>query len=213
MDFPMKKSGAQLLGLLGIVSLLSYTAAVAFAPLAYPDYNWMAQAVSDLSADSAPSRQLWSQLSALYMPCGVVCCTLCALEIRRCFNRTLRLGAYLFAAMNWVSAVGYAMFPLSGAGLPEGFQNVMHLIVTAAVVLLSVASLSLIIAGGLRGHACRPLAIWAAAMLVLMLLGAIGTGVLPAAYFGIPERFSVFAPTIFNAVLGVYLFRGFEAQQ
>lgn len=31
-------------GLLGIVSLLSYTAAVVFSPLAYPGYNWMAQA-------------------------------------------------------------------------------------------------------------------------------------------------------------------------
>ena len=209
----MKKTGAQLLGLLGMASLLSYTAAVVFAPLAYPNYNWMAQAVSDLSADSAPSRQLWSQLAALYMPCGVVCCTLCALEVRCHFNRTLRLGVYLFAAMNWISAVGYAMFPLSGAGLPDGFQNVMHLVVTAAVVLLSIASLALIIVGGLRGRACRSLAIWAAAMLALMLLGAIGTGALPAAYFGIPERFSVFAATIFNAVLGVYLFRGFEARR
>lgn len=209
----MKKTGAQLLGLLGMASLLSYTAAVVFAPLAYPNYNWMAQAVSDLSADSAPSRQLWSQLAALYMPCGVVCCTLCALEVRCHFNRTLRLGVYLFAAMNWISAVGYAMFPLSGAGLPDGFQNMMHLVVTAAVVLLSIASLALIIVGGLRGRACRSLAIWAAAMLALMLLGAIGTGALPAAYFGIPERFSVFAATIFNAVLGVYLFRGFEARR
>ncbi len=209
----MKKTGAQLLGLLGMASLLSYTAAVVFAPLAYPNYNWMAQAVSDLSADSAPSRQLWSQLAALYMPCGVVCCTLCALEVRCHFNRTLRLGVYLFAAMNWISAVGYAMFPLSGAGLPDGFQNMMHLVVTAAVVLLSIASLALIIAGGLRERACRSLAIWAATMLALMLLGAIGTGALPAAYFGIPERFSVFAATIFNAVLGVYLFRGFEARR
>ena len=33
-------------GLLGVVSLLSYTAAVVFSPLAYPGYNWMAQAVS-----------------------------------------------------------------------------------------------------------------------------------------------------------------------
>ena len=32
----MKKTGAQLLGLLGMASLLSYTAAVVFAPLAYP---------------------------------------------------------------------------------------------------------------------------------------------------------------------------------
>ena len=44
----MKKSLIQKLGLLGIVSFLSYTAAVVFAPLAYPGYNWMAQAVSDL---------------------------------------------------------------------------------------------------------------------------------------------------------------------
>ena len=41
----MEKPLIQKLGLLGIVSFLSYTAAVAFAPLAYPGYNWMAQAV------------------------------------------------------------------------------------------------------------------------------------------------------------------------
>ncbi len=69
----MHKSLIQKLGLLGIVSFLSYTAAVVFAPLAYPGYNWMAQAVSDLSAANAPSLVLWNQLSALYNVCGVVC--------------------------------------------------------------------------------------------------------------------------------------------
>ena len=39
----MKKPLLQRLGLLGILSLLSYGAAVIFAPLAYPGYNWMAQ--------------------------------------------------------------------------------------------------------------------------------------------------------------------------
>lgn len=46
-------------GLLGIVALLSYTVAVVFSPLDYPGYNWMAQAVSDLSASNAPSLGLW----------------------------------------------------------------------------------------------------------------------------------------------------------
>ena len=41
-----------------------------------------------------------------------------------------------------------------------------------------------------------------------MFVGAVGTGVLPAEYFGIPERFSVFSATGFNAVLGGYLFFG-----
>ena len=37
-------------GLLGVAAFLSYTAAVVFSPLAYPGYDWMAQAVSDMNA-------------------------------------------------------------------------------------------------------------------------------------------------------------------
>lgn len=62
----MKKTLLQKLGLLGVVSLLSYTAAVVFSPLAYPGYNPMAQAVSDLSAANAPSLSLWNSLRAFY---------------------------------------------------------------------------------------------------------------------------------------------------
>ena len=124
------KSLIEKLGLLGPVSLVSYAAAVVFAPLAYPDYNWMAQAVSDLSADTASSRVLWNQLASLYGPCGIVCCTLVRVYIAGKLTKPLRMGIYLFTVMNWVSSVGYSMFPLTGAGLPDGFQNVMHLVVT-----------------------------------------------------------------------------------
>ncbi|MCI6736731.1 MAG: DUF998 domain-containing protein [Intestinibacter sp.] len=55
----MKRTLINYLGLLGVVSLLSYTAAVIFSPSAYPGYNWMEQAVSDLSANNAPSKMLW----------------------------------------------------------------------------------------------------------------------------------------------------------
>ena len=192
----MKRTMLQKFGILGLISLLSYTAAVVFAPLAYPGYNWLAQAVSDFSADSAPSRTLWNQLSALYMPCGIVCCTMCGLEVSANPNRALRTGVYIFYVMNW----------LPEAGTPGGFQGTMHMVVTAFVVLLSIASLILIILGD-RG-ARSGLGVWAAAALAMMLLGAIGTGIVPGEYFGIPERFSVFAATGFNAVLGMYLFNG-----
>ena len=71
----MKRTLTQKLGLLGLISFLSYAAAVAFSPLAYPGYDWRAQAVSDLSAANAPSLALWNQLSALYNVCEVVCVT------------------------------------------------------------------------------------------------------------------------------------------
>ena len=41
---------------------------------------------------------------------------------------------------------------------------------------------------------------------VMMFVGAIGTGVAPPQYFGIVERFSVFAAVGFTAIAGLYLF-------
>lgn len=206
----MKRTLINWLGLLGVVSLLSYTSAVLFSPLAYPGYDWMKQAVSDLSAETAPSRGLWNQLTALYAPCGIVCCTVSCCEAKKCRNKALRMGIYIFAIMNWVSTIGYTMFPLSDVGIPEGFQNIMHLVVTSGVVILSIISLFVIMIGGYRQKQYRSLAIWATAALLLMFAGAVGTNIVPREYFGIPERFSVFAATGFNAVLGIYLFKGWE---
>ena len=112
----MKRTLLQKLGLLGIVSFLSYAAAVIFAPLTYPGYDWMAQAVSDLSAADAPSLALWNRLSAFYNVCEVVCVTVVCIGIQGRKTRLLRAGIALFAAMEWISAIGYRMFPLSSSG-------------------------------------------------------------------------------------------------
>ena len=202
----MKKSLTQKLGLLGIVSFLSYAAAVIFAPLAYPGYNWMAQAVSDLSAANAPSLALWNQLSAWYNVCEVVCATVVCIGIQGQKTRLLRAGIYLFAGMEWISAVGYRMFPLSDSGYAGAFQDVMHMVLTALVVLLSIASLTVILIAGAKSSACRSYGMCAAIALGMMLVGAMGMKLVPAEYFGIVERFSVFAATGFNAALGIHLF-------
>ena len=202
----IKKSLLQKPGLLGVVSFLSYTAAVVFAPLAYPGYNWMAQAVSDLSAANAPSLALWNQLSALYNVCEVVCVTVVCIGIQGWKTKLLRSGIYLFAVMEWISAVGYRMFPLSSNGYAGAFQDVMHMAVTALVVLLSIVSLVIIIVAGAKSKSCRSYGVCAAVALAMMLVGAMGMKIVPAAYFGVVERFSVFAATGFNAALGIHLF-------
>ena len=202
----MKKTLLQRLGLLGVVSFLSYTAAVVFAPLAYPGYNWMAQAVSDLSAANAPSLALWNQLSALYNVCEVVCVTVVCIGIQGRKTKLLRSGIFLFAIMEWISAVGYRMFPLSSSGYAGAFQDVMHMAVTALVVLLSIVSLVIIIVAGAKSKSCRSYDVCAAVALAMMLVGAMGMKIVPAAYFGVVELFSVFAATGFNAALGIHLF-------
>lgn len=202
----MKKTLIQNLGLLGIVSFLSYTAAVVFAPLAYPGYDRLSQAVSDLSAANAPSLALWNQLTAFYNVCEVVCVTVVCIGIQGQKTKRLRIGIYLFAVMEWLSAVGYRMFPLSDSGYAGAVQDVMHMVVTVAVVLLSIASLTIIIIAGAKNKNCRSYCICAAVALVMMLVGALGMKIVPPQYFGVVERFSVFAATGFNAALGIHLF-------
>ena len=202
----MKKTLIQYFGLLGVVSFLSYAAAVVFAPLAYPRYDWLSQAVSDLSAANAPSLALWNRLSALYNVCEVVCVTVVCLGVQHKQNKLLKTGVYIFAAMEWISAIGYRAFPLSDSGYVGTAQDVMHMVVTVAVVLLSIASLVLVIVAGARDKTCLSYCICAAVALCMMLVGALGMKIVPAAYFGVVERFSVFAATGFNAALGIHLF-------
>lgn len=196
-----RKSLLNMCGLLGAVSLLSYAAAVVFSPLAYPGYDPLAQAVSDLSAANAPSLALWNRLSSLYNVCEVMCVMMVCVG-----TRLLRAGIYTFAAMEWISAVGYRSFPLSDSGYAGTFQDVMHMVVTALVVVLSIVSLTLVIIAGARDAGCRSYGICAAVALCMMLVGALGMKLVPAAYFGVVERFSVFAATGFNAALGIHLF-------
>lgn len=108
-------------------SFLSYTAAVMFSPPAYSGYDWMTQAVSDLSASNAPSLRLWNQLSSLYNVCALVCAMMVCVGIQGKKNRLLRVGIYLFTIMEWVSAVGFSMFPLSDSGYAGTFQDKMHI--------------------------------------------------------------------------------------
>jgi hypothetical membrane protein len=195
------------LGIFGIISLLSYTAMVVFSPLAYPGYNWLSMAVSDLSAVGAPSAALAERLNALFGPCAVVSVMAVCVGAAGCRSKLLKTGIGSFAAMEWITVVGYKMFPWVQGVAASSFQNVMHLLVTALVVLLSIISLLLIAIGG-RKERLPSLSNWAIGCLAAMMIGALGTGIMPKSVFGLFERFSTFSAVVFNAILGVYLLRG-----
>ena len=148
-----------------------------FAPLAYDGYDWKSQAVSDLSAENAPSKMLWKQLAALYDKCTLVCLMAVCVFIRGKLNKPLRVGIYLFTAMSWISGIGYSMFPLSDSGYAGTFRDKMHLYaVTPPVVMLSIASLIVMMVGGYRSKGkYRYIAVAATVALAMMFAGAIGT--------------------------------------
>lgn len=194
-------------GVFGIISLLSYTAMVVFSPLAYPGYDWMSMAVSDLCAEGAPSAALAAQLNALFGPCALVSVMAVCLGISGSQSKLLKIGVYCFAAMEWVCNVGYELFPwINGAAASEP-QNILHFVVTVLVVLLSLAALPLI-AIGAKGRELKALRAWAVVCLAAMIMGPLGTALMPQEVFGLFERFGTFSAVVFNAVLGIYLMKG-----
>ena len=206
MDFMIEKR-LRTFGILGVTSLLSYTAMVVFSPLAYPGYDWLSMAVSDLSAEGAPSEDLASQLNALFGPCGLVSIMAICVGVVGCKSKMLKLGIYFFTAMEWACNVGYDLFPWVKDAPASNPQNIMHLLVTVLVVVLSLTSLVLV-AFGAQKEQMRSLSIWAIVCLAAMTIGPIGTALLPKAVFGLFERFSTFSAVLFNAVLGIYLAKG-----
>ena len=195
------------LGVLGIVSLLSYTAMVVLSPLAYPGYDWLSMAVSDLSAEGAPSKALAEQLNALFGPCGLVCIMAVCVGAADCRSRTLKAGIDAFAAMEWICTVGYSLFPWVMDAPASHPQNIAHLAVTVLVVVFSLASLVLTAIGAGR-EPIPSLRTGAIVCLAAMIVGPIGTALLPRAVFGLFERFSTFSAVVFNALLGICLMKG-----
>ena len=197
----------RMLGILGMISLLSYTAMVVFSPLAYPGYDWLSMAVSDLSAEGTPSAGLANQLNALFGPCGLVSIMAVCVGVAGSKEKLMKLGIYFFAAMEWICNVGYHLFPWVSGAPASNPQNIMHLAVTVLVVVFSLASLVLI-AVGTKKEQIKSLRVWAVVCLATMIIGPIGTSLLPQAVFGLFERFSTFSAVVFNAVLGIYLMKG-----
>ncbi|MGI6767708.1 MAG: DUF998 domain-containing protein [Bacilli bacterium] len=195
--------------LLGVFQLLFYLLHDVIGALNYPGYNWLNQAVSDLTSADAPSRFIAGSLSNIYALFSVLSMSMLSIIIQENKVRAIRIGIHLFTLMIWISAIGYTLFPLSKSGYAGTFQDIMHLyVITILVVLLSIISLVFIIVGGFKSQGKdKYLAITACLALIMMFVGAIGSGVLAGKKgFGILERFSTYSAVVFGSILSIYGF-------
>ena len=204
-----KKSLINWLCLSGVLSIIFYLLHDIVGAYNYPGYNWMSQAVSDLTATDAPSFVTASGFVTVYKILNCLCCACVCILIKNENKKTLRIGVYLFSIMNFISAIGYALFPLSSSGFDGSVQSIIHVyILTAVVVLMSIISLILISVGSFKGESKHKLlGVLAIAALVVMFIGAAGSQSVPKEIFGILERFSTYSAVIFTGILGIYGFK------
>ena len=190
----------------GLLCALFYLLHDVIGAMNYPGYDPMRQAVSDLTATDAPSFAAAIGYSSVYVIFSILCCVLLCLMVRE-ESKGIRIGTYLFTAMQFVSAIGYSLFPLTGSGYDGSLQSFVHVyILTVLVVVLSIASLvTLSYTGVKKGR--KVLGIAAAIALIAMMFGALGSQALPQDVFGLIERFSTYSAVVFTAFLGFYWFR------
>lgn len=195
----------------GIISIIFYLLHDIVGAMNYPGYNWMSQAVSDLTSTDASSFVIASGFVTVYKILNCLCCALLCILIKNENKKSLRLGVYLFSIMNFISAIGYALFPLSSAGYDGSVQSFIHVyVLTALVVLLSIISLILIAVGSFKSK-YKLLGILAIVSLVLMFIGAIGSANVSKEIFGVIERLSAYSVVIFTGILGLYGFNKMES--
>ena len=191
--------------LCGVVSIVFYLLHDIIGAMYYPGYNWMSQAVSDLTSATAPSFVVASGFTTVYKILHCLALALVCILVKD-ERKSLKVGIYLYTIMGFISSIGYALFPLSSAGYDGSIQSFIHVyILTVIVVLLSIISLITISIGSFKSGK-KLLGTLAIISLVLMFVGAVGSGNVPKEIFGVFERFSTYSAVVFNGILGIYGF-------
>jgi hypothetical membrane protein len=192
------------LGCLGIAAVVFYFLHIIVGNILYAGYSPITQAVSDLTANGAPSEIAARTLSGIYGVFVVTFSLAFYIFFRGKLNPIFSLGALLFLIMQISSAVGYTAFPLSGAGYKGSFQDVMHIVTTVVVVVLGILALILLAIGFIKNKEHKILGLLAIATLFLMMTGAILSGAVPE-IFGIAERITLYSLHAYIVILAVFL--------
>ncbi len=192
---------------LGILGVLLYFTHIIVGNILYDGYEPLRQAISDLTAASSPVRDkilIFTSIHGCFI--NFFGFGLLIVHLGR-VNKFAALAYVLFFIMNFISFVGYSFFPLSEEGFSGSFMDIMHLVVTGLVVILSLGSLGLFFWGYKDDPSRKYLGLAAIITLGLMLIGVILTLSLPETLLGLGERISIYSLQLFILVLaGALLF-------
>jgi len=197
----------KLLPLFGVAGVVFYFLHVFFGTLFYTGYNPMAQAISDLTASNSPSKNIARPFSFFYGIFTVIFSTYFFVYFKQRINKCVTFGAGFFCIMTIVSFLGYTFFPLSESGYAGTFQDIMHMAVTVAVVLLTIVSLILFMIGFFRTQNIKYLGIVSLCTFLLLLTGAMLLNIFPKELFGIAERINVYSIVIYTGILSFWMYK------
>lgn len=195
---------------MGMISVISYFIHIFLGQALWRTYNPITTDISSLTANGAPNAELLGIFTLIY---GILffLFTLGMLDTAfQKYYKITKIGFLIFAIMGFVSLIGYALFPLSSDKLAMNFQNIMHILITAIVIITTILSLYLIGYGYLNKEKLKKLGkitlATATLIIVFGFLNPIAMG-LQLNILGLTERLVIFTLLIFTFFLSfIYTF-------
>jgi Protein of unknown function (DUF998) len=197
----------------GILASLLYVGATLVGALQWNDYDWTTRSVSELFALDAPSRPL---VAIAFLVYGVLMIAFgVGVWMSAAKKRSLHIAGGLLIAYALVGLPGplfFSMHTMVRGGGAQGMatSDVMHIILTAALVLLILFSIG--VGATAFGAPFRLYSI--ATLLVVLVFGALAgaqSGQMaanqPTPWMGVEERLNIFVYMLWVVVLAIDLLR------
>lgn len=199
---------AQKLTISGAIAVFLYVLHVLLGGWLWEGYSHLHQPISDLTAQGAPDRGMLTVITVLYGICSISFAGSAYLVFRRFAPKLVRVGMLIFLAMHLVS-ISYGLFPQDAAGAPITFTGVMHLVVTALIVPLTILAPLLVGIGSRKDANFKRYGNYSLATGLFILIAGGTTAVFFAQglpYFGLVERLNIGALQLWMLVTSLMLF-------
>jgi len=192
---------------LGMIGVVGYILHIIIGELLWAEYNPITTDISSLTAVGAPNAAILKFFTSIYGVCTILFVAGLIIKSFRKYHWATRIGYIVMIIMQLISLFGYSLFPLNGDKTVMNFQNMMHIIVTVAVVFTTVASGYILAFGYLKQEKMKNLGRFILIMsIIITVTGAtnpIGMG-MQLNILGLTERSVIYSLQFLMFVISYY---------
>lgn len=123
----------------GMLSSVVYILHVFLGANLWGEYSSIKQPISDLTGEGAPNAELLRIFTGIYGVLAIFFAVTLYLSLKKYVNIPSKIGMVLII-MEISSFLGYSLFHLDDINAGMTFQNLMHIMVTAIVVITTIGS-------------------------------------------------------------------------
>lgn len=188
----------------GMISSVAYVLHVFIGEILWDEYSPIQQAISDLTSMSAPNVKLLRVFTNIYGIFAIIFAISLYIGLRSRTNKFSKIGVLLLILMEISLYIGYSLFPLDGFDAGMTFQNKMHIVVTAFVVITTIGCTFIMGLGFCKIESMKKLGIFVIACGSIITISGAFTGIVMAnniPVLGLIERINIFTLQLMIFVL------------